>query len=921
MAENEVKVAFGGDAGELQDVLGQVTSIMTQATDSMKQSVSDLSSQTTASMNDMTQAMSSGFQGISSSISDAIGWIGKLTSVLAGGAIFGEVISKTNQWTKDVRGLAAMLGESTDKVSGYAAALTMIGKSVGDLEGMLQRMERRISAQPAMYEALGVTIKDVNTGAMLPMMEIFKNTITRMQDFKAGHEQAQFAVKATGRAFKELIDYQKLTNEMMQLGAYYAKAYGIVVSEDDVNASKEFTKQQGLLELATVGLFKQINTALLPILTDLAAYFTTTGPAAITWFGKAIQTIIVVIDGLVVSVKLLILQMANLVAYVNAVGSISKGAQRQAIHADDQGTAEGPTGPEYPSSFGEPTQPRSKIPKMPSAEDTEDAKTGWDHYNEVVAENTKKTEEILKSASDRIGPQVKSLLDISGEGPEVKPWSLKSGTETVPENVGKGGKGGAGGAKAEKSRVPEWTEELQEQQVSGDESAEGYKISKAAEVEFWQDKLALCTEGTTEYRQVYSKLTAVYKSIASEQSARDKADQAEQEQANSIQFAAEEKHEQALSSLKLQELDYRHDMGQISDAQYYEQVVSEENRVYQARLNAMTERASLPGLELAAYEKVLADIEALQDAHNAKMKSLNNKAALDMKLTFENMLSPISSAISQTVQGMIQGTTTLKNGLKNLFQSILSSFISMAAGMVTKWLASKMLMLAQSMGFFTAEQAATATAETTKTAETVAGEAARSAAMASAAAVNTGVRIAVQVPELIADSAIVFAGVFANMAPYLGAAAAIPAAASQAEVLAQLPLVAARGGMEVDKDQIIKVHENEVVLPAVWSARLKTLTDAIPKSGGDSGGWAMPGGMDKLKGQVSDYSLSSVMTGQSASGTIPPSAASQYSGGDQHIHIHATDAKSFEQQLTRSGSHLNKMMKQAHRNFQLRRNE
>ena len=127
--------------------------------------------------------------------------------------------------------------------------------------------------------------------------------------------------------------------------------------------------------------------------------------------------------------------------------------------------------------------------------------------------------------------------------------------------------------------------------------------------------------------------------------------------------------------------------------------------------------------------------------------------------------------------------------------------------------------------------------------------------------------------------------------------------------------------MEVDKDQIIKVHENEVVLPAVWSSRLKTLTDAIPKSGGDSGGWAMPGGMDRLKDQVPAYSLSSVMTGQSASGTIPPASASQYSGGDQHIHIHATDAKSFEQQLTRSGSHLNKMMKQAHRNFQLRRNE
>ncbi|WP_158810119.1 hypothetical protein [Beijerinckia sp. L45] len=199
-------------------------------------------------------------------------------------------------------------------------------------------------------------------------------------------------------------------------------------------------------------------------------------------------------------------------------------------------------------------------------------------------------------------------------------------------------------------------------------------------------------------------------------------------------------------------------------------------------------------------------------------RSVNQQIYADYRRTFEQA----GSSVSSSIMGMIKGQETLRQAVSNVLLSIIQSFIQARIRSVADWAAG------------VATQTATTTAgEATKTGAVVAGTAARSSAASSGAAADAASTVLAIGKSIVASAAETFAGIFGFLSPLLGPAAAGPAMAGQATVLAAgaaLPSFAT-GAWSLPADMIAQVHQGEMIVPAGPAARMRDAAGA--STGGD----------------------------------------------------------------------------------------
>ncbi|MGH7007200.1 MAG: hypothetical protein ACRED7_02230, partial [Stellaceae bacterium] len=149
-----------------------------------------------------------------------------------------------------------------------------------------------------------------------------------------------------------------------------------------------------------------------------------------------------------------------------------------------------------------------------------------------------------------------------------------------------------------------------------------------------------------------------------------------------------------------------------------------------------------------------------------------------------------------SIAGMILGTTTWQKAVARIGQSIVAEEIGNALKIAENW----------------------AVTELVKTTATEAGAAERTAAEQSAGDASLASLALKAIKAITADAAQTFAGVFAFLAPEMGPAAAAPAAASEAVVLAAtgaVDMASAAGGLwEVPGTILSVLHPEESVIPA-----------------------------------------------------------------------------------------------------------
>ena len=209
-----------------------------------------------------------------------------------------------------------------------------------------------------------------------------------------------------------------------------------------------------------------------------------------------------------------------------------------------------------------------------------------------------------------------------------------------------------------------WRAELQEQLLA---EHSFFGQSKAEELAFWQDKLALTEAGSNARFAVERNIYELEKQLAV-QAERNQLDQLNADQkvsdAKFADYKAAINDEAALGQISATE-QVRQEQDLLDLKWSYDQAYYEK-KLDASQNDVRTQQKLIEEQELA-YEKYVGDVQAL----DTKLAEANRK-------TWDDLVAPVERAIDTSVTGIILGTTTVQKALANLAQSIIAEFVNSA---------------------------------------------------------------------------------------------------------------------------------------------------------------------------------------------------------------------------------------------------
>ncbi len=216
------------------------------------------------------------------------------------------------------------------------------------------------------------------------------------------------------------------------------------------------------------------------------------------------------------------------------------------------------------------------------------------------------------------------------------------------------------------SRLQFWHAELQSQLA---EEQAFFTDSKAEELEFWQDKLALTEAGSRKRLAVENNIYQLEKQLAL-QSERDRlASLADDERVADAAYAR--KKAATEEKAELGKISTAAEIAQLKDALDAEWAL--ERDYYDKKLavaqNDTQTQGKLIGHEKLAFLKYLTERD-----------KLNAQAVQNSQKQWQGLLQPIQRALSTSITGIIVGTTTVQKALADLAQSIIADFVNSAVG-------------------------------------------------------------------------------------------------------------------------------------------------------------------------------------------------------------------------------------------------
>jgi hypothetical protein len=211
--------------------------------------------------------MGEGLKGTFSQITGAIATVRNAMSVFIAALAIHEiekVIGVYTRFVEEVHKLSVGFGTSLEEATTFNIALREIGLNADEVGTMLRRLVMHVKENEDSFTRLGVKVKDENTGAMLPALEIFKNTIDRLRDYKAGLDRTEAASDLFGMRVNNVNQLLRLTNEQMAHAEEVQKKLGITVGEDGVKQMHKYEQATADLKLTWTVFSGEIATLILP---------------------------------------------------------------------------------------------------------------------------------------------------------------------------------------------------------------------------------------------------------------------------------------------------------------------------------------------------------------------------------------------------------------------------------------------------------------------------------------------------------------------------------------------------------------------------------------------------------------------------------------------------------------------------------
>ena len=665
-----------------------------------------------------------------------------------------EAVHAFSELGDEIEHTQRRIGGSAEEISALKVGLESVGISTTSYESIARRLPQVLQQHQKEFKAAGIAYTDAG-GKLLSTQEIIQNITTHLENFTAGSARNQEGMALLGRSFFMMADMTEMTSERMKEATDVAQQFGLVLSQEDLEATSNFNRQAKLLQESIHGFYVVVGKELTPALTELATNIRDVLQPVFDAFTVVVETLgsafsslweiaVSVLDLIIVPFKtigdvinsifgsggsaltsleffrnflnvILIAVIAFRTGFVTVFAVVAHVIEAAAIMIRQfAGVVSGAlrldwAGIQAAWNKGEADLAAS-VTKM---------------TNKIVAEAQRGHDQMAALAA---GGSLHPTSDIAksgggGEPPPVKPIKIGGGGDT---------------------RLSKWRDELRQIQ-----EAEGnfFKTDLAQEEQFWQVKLNLVktnSKADVKLRQeIRSTLFSIHKQQAQEEYASDLANiksqtdlfqkgasekiriaillagrikQAYGEQSKEYRAQIQEinklevdhlnesikllnmktdrvkEHNLYLIELEKGRLESQKDLGQITDLEELTAIKVLEEKKYQIEVQAQKDKIALMVGDEEAQQAAYDRLDQMAEQHALEIQKINSNMAKANLEEINKWLKPVTDAFGTTVTGIIQGTTTIEKGFSNMVQSIVLEFDKMCMEMIAKWLATQIQM-------------------------------------------------------------------------------------------------------------------------------------------------------------------------------------------------------------------------------------
>lgn len=594
MAEQRIEVEFGAKIRDLLSGLSTARSATKDTVDGMKGHLSGLTT--------FADGLKAPFIAI--------------TSILAGGAIFGNAIADAADLGEHLQVLSQKTGMEAVELSRleYAAKLSDIRVETlgGGLTKLARAMQEVQTGEGTAGEALariGVKATDAD-GKLRPMRDVLLDVSTKMAGMKDGAGKTALAIDLFGKSGADLIPFLNQGAQGISDLEAEAGRLGITMSNEAAQAAADYGDAMDRLHGMIGGVARSLVVSMMPALTDVSN--------ALTAFGGASSVAEKGGSLLAKGIRFVALGALEGYAAVNAFVQVVKVINTMMST---------PIGRGWSASV---------------------SKAGDDAYMAIERVNAKVAASIaiLKQGS---APGATSPGRGGGEDPDAPPKTKKTKkTEGADE------------------RLAAWKDELAQTQAAEEAGKDTLLVD---EISFWQAKLrTIQGNGKADVKlrqQINAEILGADKQLHADE-------------LRSAEIRAQAKRDAALEELEIERrsIEDRRNARELDAQQAEAQLLALNARMLEIRIADLERQRELAAGDMVKTAEIDAQIAAAKRAAGREIVQIHKETTGAIAGEWDQVLGRVEQGLERTINGLITGTQSLRQGLKGIFQGMTIDFLT-----------------------------------------------------------------------------------------------------------------------------------------------------------------------------------------------------------------------------------------------------
>jgi len=567
----------------------------------------------------------------------------------------GAAIEQTVAWNSETKKLARVLGTTQQEATALAVALDDSFVSSETYLGGVNKLTKGLESNESLFKSMGVALKETD-GSYRNTNDIMLDTLTAFSKMEDSTEKNIAMQRIYGKSWQEMLPALEVANKI-QNAREEVERFGLATDPKVVKAYREALDDVGdVFDYLKISVGKEF----MPVVTELLSTFASLGK----------EYLPPVIDG----IKTLAFGYELLVAYIKKTLNESNYFFQSIFKA-----------------FGTAADVVQALIRL----DFSGAKNAFTEYGRWILEEGER----VQTRSNAIMGQA-NYNGMKRFMPQPPSQEKKSSLNLDLEDEEK---------KKAKERLEAEKKLYEFKMASYDADIAKAKGNYDLQIKIAKDREALVikTYGA-ESKEAINAAKLVEDLERKKLEELNKVSQLKQDA-----IRAHSKAEIDLDNLHNEQLRRQK---QISEEELIQRKIANNEKLYQLELEGLQQRLDVAGLEPSERQKIMNDIEALQDNHNKSMTQLNEQLNNEMRRTdgwegarqslqtyidgaqnsfqvwgsfTSQLLGGVESSFSRAIGGILQGTMSMGQAIKAVWQGILGTVAQAIAQLIAKYITLK----------------------------------------------------------------------------------------------------------------------------------------------------------------------------------------------------------------------------------------